>query len=156
MGRASVAVFVMTMALTVGRRAPAEEQTVCPVMEGNPISKNVFVEYEGKRVYFCCDSCKAKFLKEPGKYLARLPQFSDSATHQEADAPAHEHDNGHLGTGALIVPLGISTFVLLTSTVLVGFLQKGNRKLLFPWHKRLAVATLLVAISHALCVLLTD
>lgn len=51
------------------------EQTTCPVMEGNPIDKNVFVEYKGKKVYFCCPSCKAKFEKAPEKYIAKLPQF---------------------------------------------------------------------------------
>jgi YHS domain-containing protein len=53
----------------------AVEQTMCPVMDGNKIDKNVFVEYKGKKVYFCCPECKAKFLAEPEKYLAELPQF---------------------------------------------------------------------------------
>ena len=55
--------------------AAAIEQTTCPVMDGNKIDKNVFVEYQGKKVYFCCPDCKAKFLAEPEKYLAKLPQF---------------------------------------------------------------------------------
>ena len=44
-------------------------------MEGNKIDKNVFVEYKGKKVYFCCADCKAKFLADPEKYVAKLPQF---------------------------------------------------------------------------------
>jgi YHS domain-containing protein len=55
--------------------AVATEQTVCPVMAGNPIDKNVFVEYKGKKVYFCCESCKADFGKDPEKYIKDLPQF---------------------------------------------------------------------------------
>ena len=51
------------------------EQTTCPVMEGNPIDKNVFVMYKGKKVYFCCESCKAEFEKDPEKYVPKLPQF---------------------------------------------------------------------------------
>ena len=51
------------------------EQKTCPVMEGNPIDPNIFVEYEGQKVYFCCESCKAKFLADPGKYVSKLPQF---------------------------------------------------------------------------------
>lgn len=51
------------------------EQTTCPVMDGNKIDKNVFVEYKGKKVYFCCPECKAKFEAEPEKYIAKLPQF---------------------------------------------------------------------------------
>jgi hypothetical protein len=55
--------------------AAAAEQTTCPVLDG-PINKDVFVEYQGKKVYFCCDSCKAVFEKSPEKYLAKLPQFA--------------------------------------------------------------------------------
>jgi YHS domain-containing protein len=51
------------------------EQTTCPV-SGDKIDKNVFVEYKGKKVYFCCASCKAIFDKDPEKYIAKLPQFS--------------------------------------------------------------------------------
>jgi len=49
-------------------------QKTCPV-EGNPINKDVFVEYKGKKVYFCCADCKAAFDKDPEKYVAKLPQF---------------------------------------------------------------------------------
>ena len=31
------------------------------------------IDYQGKKVAFCCDSCIAKFQKEPAKYLAKLP-----------------------------------------------------------------------------------
>ncbi len=51
------------------------EQKICPVLE-LPIDKNVFVEYQGKKVYFCCTDCKAVFEKNPEKYLSKLPQFS--------------------------------------------------------------------------------
>ena len=56
------------------KAAAAGEQTICPVM-GNPIDKSVFVEYKGKKVYFCCPDCKAKFNADPEKYIAKLPQF---------------------------------------------------------------------------------
>jgi hypothetical protein len=55
--------------------AAAVEQTVCPVMANQPIDKNIFVEYKGKKVYFCCEQCKADFAKAPEKYIASLPQF---------------------------------------------------------------------------------
>jgi len=54
--------------------AAAVEQTICPVM-GGPVNKDIFVEYQGKKVYFCCPSCKADFEKNPEKYLPKLPQF---------------------------------------------------------------------------------
>ena len=54
--------------------ASVTEQKICPVM-GNPIDKDVYVEYKGKKVYFCCPDCKAKFNADPEKYVAKLPQF---------------------------------------------------------------------------------
>jgi YHS domain-containing protein len=60
---------------TAAEAAAQVEQTMCPVMDGNPIDKNVFVEYKGIKVYFCCNGCKAKFEADPEKYVANLPQF---------------------------------------------------------------------------------
>ncbi len=57
--------------------AVAIAQTTCPVMEGNPINKDIFVEYEGKKVYFCCAGCPEAFLAAPEKYVAKLPQFNE-------------------------------------------------------------------------------
>ena len=72
-------------AMTAEPAAPAEtkevaaaaiEQTVCPVMV-KAINKNVFIEYKGKKVYFCCAACKPKFKADPEKYIAKLPQFKN-------------------------------------------------------------------------------
>ena len=51
-------------------------QELCPVM-GGPINKDIFIEYKGKKVYFCCGGCDDMFLKEPEKYIDKLPQFKD-------------------------------------------------------------------------------
>ncbi|MEN6385462.1 MAG: YHS domain-containing protein [Phycisphaerales bacterium] len=56
--------------------AETTEQTICPVM-GNPIDKNIFVEYQSKKVYFCCKGCSDEFQKDPQKYLSKLPQFKE-------------------------------------------------------------------------------
>ena len=57
--------------------AAATEQTTCPVMAGNPINKALFVEHEGKKVYFCCKGCEDKFQADPAQYIAKLPQFKE-------------------------------------------------------------------------------
>ena len=55
--------------------APQPEATIaqklCPDM-GNPIDTNLFVEHEGRKVYFCCKGCVAPFKADPAKYLAKL------------------------------------------------------------------------------------
>ena len=154
MKRMTTAFLAMSMTLLAAADAVAAEQTVCPVLEGNPINREIFADYQGQRVYFCCASCKASFLEAPKKYLARLPQFSTPVDHQEDAHAAHQRHNGHFNTASLIVPLGISTFVFMTATLLAGAFVKRRRNLLLPWHRRLAVVTLLVAIAHVACILL--
>jgi YHS domain-containing protein len=53
--------------------AEAKPQTACPVLSA-PIDKNVYVDYQGKRIYFCCKGCDAEFNKDPGKYLKKLEE----------------------------------------------------------------------------------
>ena len=53
----------------------ATEQKLCPVL-GNPIDKNVYTVYKGKKVYFCCSMCIPEFEKNPEKYIGKLPQFA--------------------------------------------------------------------------------
>ena len=64
-------------AKTVGgtTETAAVTQTTCPVMAGKPIDKAVSIDYQGKKVYFCCPGCIDKFKAEPEKYTKDLPQF---------------------------------------------------------------------------------
>jgi len=48
-----------------------QPQTLCPIT-GNKITKTSYLDYEGKRVYFCCDACKETFLKDPKKYMGAM------------------------------------------------------------------------------------
>jgi YHS domain-containing protein len=69
------AVATQASASEQGAKAVLEQKT-CPVMEGNPIDKNIFVEYQGNKVYLCCAACKAKFLANPEQHVSKLPQFA--------------------------------------------------------------------------------
>lgn len=53
--------------------------TSCPVMT-EAIDPNIFIEYQGRSVYFCCKKCIKKFEANPARYLPRLPQFADIAS----------------------------------------------------------------------------
>ncbi len=46
-------------------------QTNCPVM-GGKIDKKVYMDYQGRRVYFCCSGCVQAFKKEPDKYIKKM------------------------------------------------------------------------------------
>ncbi len=64
----------MTMSEPQTEMVQTAEQTACPIM-GMAIDKNVYTEYEGKKVYFCCPGCIDKFKASPSSYIAKLPQF---------------------------------------------------------------------------------
>ena len=81
------AVFALaSSAIGFALAAPAhttKAQETCPVM-GGKISRKVFVDYKGKRVYFCCPGCIGKFQQDPEKYIKDL----ESKGVQLEDAPA--------------------------------------------------------------------
>lgn len=64
---AAVAVFTL-LSLS---QAPAAPQTECPVMGGS-VNKNLYVDYKGERVFFCCEGCPETFRKNPEKYMKKL------------------------------------------------------------------------------------
>ena len=51
-------------------------QTKCPV-SGKPINPEQFVDYKGKKVYFCCPNCPAAFNKDPESFVDKLPQLKE-------------------------------------------------------------------------------
>ena len=69
-------------------RAPANEY--CPVMAKTKAEADLWLDYEGQRIYFCHEVCKTRFGRAPGKYLANLPMAMQQAIreHQEAAATA--------------------------------------------------------------------
>jgi len=71
-------------------------QTTCPV-SGEAIDKSqgVFIDYEGRRIYFCCEKCPGDFLKEPAKYLTAMDK-SATVGKQPQESPRMEHEHhGH-------------------------------------------------------------
>ena len=60
-------------------------QTTCPVM-GNSVNKEVFVDYHGKRIYFCCAGCDSTFMEDPDKYLQQM-----NAAGIELEEVEHNH-----------------------------------------------------------------
>jgi len=49
------------------------KQEKCPV-RGGTINKDVYTDYQGKRIYFCCPPCIANFKKDPEKYMKKLEE----------------------------------------------------------------------------------
>jgi len=93
---AVVALAALAAALAAGCKketpAPASMQAteiaqkVCPVT-GNPIDPNVYVDYQGRRVYFCCQACPPIFNKDPEKYIAIMHEQMKSGAKPAEAAP---------------------------------------------------------------------
>ncbi len=39
---------------------------------GMKVNKDLYVEYQGRRVHFCCPACKPKFEGAPERYTHKL------------------------------------------------------------------------------------
>ncbi len=77
--------LVLALALAGSVLAQGKTQTVCPVLKGN-VDKNVYVDYKGHRIYFCCKGCDAEFQKDPEKYLKKME--SQGVTLEKSPAAA--------------------------------------------------------------------
>ena len=49
----------------------ANPQQFCPVM-GGPVSHDLYVDAEGKRIYVCCQACVAAVKANPHKYIEQM------------------------------------------------------------------------------------
>jgi YHS domain-containing protein len=66
--------LVLTLSLLIlPGPSQAKDQTTCPVL-GGPINKNIYADYQGHRVYFCCPPCIREFKKDPENYVKKMKE----------------------------------------------------------------------------------
>ncbi len=65
-----------------GSQAPKAQTT--DAFSGNPINKNVYADYQGKRIYFCCENSKRQFENDSEKYIKKFRELGVTLE----DAPA--------------------------------------------------------------------
>jgi YHS domain-containing protein len=70
------AIFVLftllLLAAAVSSFAADKPQTACAVCGGDiDIAKSPHVDFQGQRVYFCCEHCQAKFEAGPEPYMEK-------------------------------------------------------------------------------------
>ena len=87
----------------LGQSVSAEQQgnpqKLCPVM-GGEIDKSVYLDYQGKRVYFCCAGCIESFNKEPQKFIQKMTAegITLEDAPRETGASAHPPGQRHEGS----------------------------------------------------------
>lgn len=47
-------------------------QTLCPVMKGRQVNRNLFIDHEGYRIYLCCGPCVKFGKRNPSKVIAMM------------------------------------------------------------------------------------
>ncbi|MCR4317759.1 MAG: hypothetical protein NUW37_15565 [Planctomycetes bacterium] len=62
----------------------------CPVLGGN-VNKNVFTDFEGFRIYFCCPGCDRRLKANPETYMSKL--LEDTGVSAENKAKIEEFLN---------------------------------------------------------------
>lgn len=91
-------VLLIVFAFSIGTALAADnsthEQKTCPVM-GGTINKDIYADYEGKRVYFCCDACISTFKKDPAKYISKLEGEGVVLTNVPTGDAHHGHEHDH-------------------------------------------------------------
>jgi YHS domain-containing protein len=92
MGLGLVACLALVIAAGCSKPTTETGQKTCPVM-GKDVNVKIFTEYQGRKIYFCCEECKAEFAKNPKKYVkivdAELKQIAkDKAAAEAAKAVA--------------------------------------------------------------------
>lgn len=82
--------------LSLGQNAPANQ--FCPVTPSDPSEPDIYTQYEGQTIYFCCKSCLRDFNKDPQAYLSNLDISSGKepvhGDHQPGESKTHSHESG--------------------------------------------------------------
>ncbi len=93
----TVLVLLFCFSLLTRDVVMAKEQTTCPVM-GGQVDKNIHMDYNGKRVYFCCPKCVSTFKKDPEKYVKKMKKEGvelEKAAEKAGKGAEHTDHSGH-------------------------------------------------------------
>lgn len=77
--------------VTAPDTAAAVTNPMCPVLTDEAVDPGQFIDYEGRRVYFCCAKCKRMFERDPGAYLANLPLSAETSPADQGPATPDHH-----------------------------------------------------------------
>ena len=68
-------------------------QKRCPVSGEILLDKKVYSDFEGRRIYFCCEKCRGTFADNPKEYLKKMdvPAKGDKPATEMSGDKAHSH-----------------------------------------------------------------
>ncbi|MEW6336192.1 MAG: YHS domain-containing protein [Acidobacteriota bacterium] len=91
----ALALSIVVSGLALAGAAPATPQTTCPV-SGEKIDKaaGAHLDWQGQRIYFCCDSCIGKFKADPEKYFATIAAQGVTLENIQTTCPVSDEELG--------------------------------------------------------------
>lgn len=108
--RVGINLLTLLLAIVIfsqfGGRVAAQSKTneYCPVTTTEKADPNIYVDYKGQRIHFCCQKCKRDFLDNPDAYLGNL-QLSGSDSALDTLTPASQ-DASINGPGSSVSRVG--------------------------------------------------
>ncbi len=95
-----IALVWLALSMVVGASEAANPAAVvpdnpmCPVMLGSAVDPEFWLDYNGKRIWFCCDNCRARFIANPDFFM---PNVEDEA-YQTAGTTGSGEPAGFVGS----------------------------------------------------------
>jgi YHS domain-containing protein len=136
----AAAVVALGVAVALSADGPsAKPQTTCPV-SGKPIDRDIHVDYQGQRIYFCCAKCPAEFRKDPEKYFAAFEKEGVGLENIQTTCPVSGEKLGEADMGKPVSLQYKGRTVLFCCTMCVKKFQADPAKYLavLPGEQRAA------------------
>lgn len=71
-------------------------QKTCPVSGETLEARNLYTDFEGRRIYFCCEKCQSKFAENPQEYLKAMDApAKEKPASQDHSGHDHSSRRGH-------------------------------------------------------------
>jgi YHS domain-containing protein len=133
-------VLIVVILGSLGSLVRAQTNEYCPVTTSEKADPNIFPDYQGKRIHFCCNKCKRDFMANPEQYMdnlkiAEVEPVAEKVANSAQDSvqeglkaaqPDDGHDHDH-------TPSGSDSDSVLTGAVLKDDHGIGCRHLYLGW-----------------------
>lgn len=70
---------------TSNPQPPAKIYQMRDALSGKLVNRDIYADYEGKRVYFCCRNSRSEFQRDPEKYIIKFKELG--VTLQDTPVP---------------------------------------------------------------------
>ena len=135
MKRAIVTMSIMLSLLAFAGNAlagaPGKPQTTCPVSgEKIDTASSPHLDWQGQRIYFCCNKCPVEFKKDPEKYFAKIAAEGVTLENTQTTCPVSDEKLGEGDMGAPVAVQYKGRTVMLCCKMCQSKLEKEPAKYL--------------------------